>query len=46
MMSHRKAGIVQVTRHVQPPTGLSRILFRVPIYSYRAGRERMLENRI
>jgi deazaflavin-dependent oxidoreductase (nitroreductase family) len=46
MMSHRKDGIVQVTKHVQPPTGFSRILFRVSIYIYPAGLGRILENRI
>jgi deazaflavin-dependent oxidoreductase (nitroreductase family) len=37
---------VQVSKHVQPPTGLTRILFRAPIYLYRAGLGSMLGNRI
>lgn len=37
---------MQITKHLQPPTGLSRKLFRVPIYFYRAGLGRMLGNRI
>jgi len=42
----RKGGIVRVSKHVQPPTGLIRILFRAPIYLYRAGLGAMLGNRI
>ncbi len=30
-------GIVQIVKNVRPPTGLTRLLFRVPIYLYRAG---------
>jgi deazaflavin-dependent oxidoreductase (nitroreductase family) len=28
---------VEIAKNVQPPTGLTRLLFRVPIYFYRAG---------
>ncbi len=37
---------MQITKHVQPPKGLSRKLFRVPIHFYRAGLGWMLGNRI
>ena len=37
---------MQITKHVQPPKGLSRNLFRVPIHIYRAGLGWMLGNRI
>lgn len=38
--------VVQITKRLQPPTGLSRVLFRVPIHIYRAGLGWTLGNRI
>jgi deazaflavin-dependent oxidoreductase (nitroreductase family) len=37
---------VEVSKHVQPPTGLIRLLFRAPLYLYRAGLGWMLGSRI
>jgi deazaflavin-dependent oxidoreductase (nitroreductase family) len=37
MIGHRRDEIVEIVKNVQPPTGLTRLLFRVPIYFYRAG---------
>ncbi len=37
---------MKVSKQVQPPTGLIRLLFRAPIYLYRAGLGSMLGNRI
>ena len=42
----RKDGIVQVAKHVQPPTGLIRTIFRAPIYLYRARLGWLLGNRV
>jgi deazaflavin-dependent oxidoreductase (nitroreductase family) len=36
-VSRKGAGIVKIVKNVRPPTGLSRLLFRAPIYVYRAG---------
>jgi deazaflavin-dependent oxidoreductase (nitroreductase family) len=37
---------VKIVKNVQPPSGLSRILFRLPIYIYRAGLGWMFGDRI
>lgn len=37
---------MKIVKNVQPPTGLNRLLFRVPIYIYRAGLGWMFGDRI
>lgn len=37
---------MKIVKNVKPPTGLTRLLFRVPIYVYRAGLGWMLGHRI
>jgi deazaflavin-dependent oxidoreductase (nitroreductase family) len=37
VVGRRRDEVVQIAKNVQPPTGLTRLLFRVPIYLYRAG---------
>ena len=37
IVGRRRDENVEIAKDVQPPTGLTRLLFRVPIYFYRAG---------